>query len=109
MLTSLALTEVSVVSVKVMRLMIFWSVASDQFAVQPGPRNCGSTSADRKAVISLAVIDAAAGSSLANPKRARKAASNAALDGDPAAVKSSIGFTSVLVPAKTYSPLKLVF
>ena len=80
----LALTEVSVVSLSAMRLTIFWSVAFDQLACQPAPRNCGSTAAVEEGVHLAAVMFAAAASVCVKPKCARNAASKAALAGEPA-------------------------
>ncbi len=51
-----------------MRLVIASSVAFDQLASQPAPRNCGSTAVVRKSSIWVAVMPAAAGSVLEKPK-----------------------------------------
>ncbi len=88
-----------------MRLTILWSVAFDQLACQPAPRNCGSSAVVMKASICAVVMLAACGSFWAKPKCVWKAASKAVLAGEPAP-KPSNGFTSVLMPAKMYSPLK---
>src|SRR5689334_18858954 len=61
-----------------------------------------------KSSIWAPVMFAAAGSLGVKPNLATKEASKAALAGEPAAVKSLIGLTSVLVPENRYSPLTLV-
>ena len=85
----LALTDVSVVSLSVMRLTIVWSVAFDQLACQPAPRNCGSSAVVEEGRPSAAaVMLAAAGSFWVKPKCVWNAASKAVLAGEPAALKS---------------------
>ena len=66
--SSLALTEVCVVSLSAMRLTMLWSVAFDQVPCQPAPRNCGSTPLVMKLSICAAVMLAAAGAFLVKPK-----------------------------------------